>query len=415
MKIIYLTWGETPRSHGVYGSQVITQLGYTKNAIPDSQFLLVSGLPVIFSGLLREKFGYLEELRKIHHELGNINHKIIPIWAPQNFFYSREKEFNLFHLVSDWHLSKVAIDFLPDIIHCRSYHAAYAAIKAREYSGLKYKIIFDPRGIWPEESVLKGRTSYEDVNYTNAKKIEQYLRDNTDITVAVSDTMQKHYEAMEFEKCFTIYLSAPVEPTIPLQTSTATDIRDRKTTLCYVGALSSDTWHKPSVLFDLYRSYRKCVSNPHLLIVTQSNHKSILNQCDDIPHSEIELVSTYTSQELANCFQRSNFGALPYLIPATKCESLVAETVIGSKTAEYLTAGLPILVNKYCGGAREIIDKIGVGIVYDPETFIEISKENLEKLNNPSMSKIAIEFGIENFSYEKNAERYSNLYIQLTK
>lgn len=415
MKVIYLTWGETPRSHGVYGSQVVTQLGHTKNAIPDSQFLLVSGLPVIFSGLLREKFGYLKELSKIHHDLGDINHKIIPIWAPQNLFYSREKEFNLFHLLSDWHLSKVAINFLPDIIHCRSYHAAYAAIKAREYSGLKYKIIFDPRGIWPEESVLKGRICYQDTNYTNSKRIERYLLDNTDATIAVSDTMKKHYDAMKVEKCYTIYLSAPVQSIIPSETNKATDVSEKKTTLCYVGALSPDTWHKPSVLFDLYRSYRKYVSNPHLLIVTQSSHKSILNQCGDIPHSEIELVSTYTSQELANCFQRSNFGALPYLIPATECESLVAETVIGSKTAEYLTAGLPILVNKYCGGAREIINKIGVGIVYDPETFVEISKENLDKLNNPSMSKIAIEFGTENFSYEKNAERYSNLYIHLSK
>lgn len=409
MKVIYLTWGETPRDSGVYGSQVVSQLISNQQQISSAKFALVSGLPIIFSGLVREKFSYIQELNKIRQNLDNIPHKIIYIWGPQNFYYSRRYEFHFFHHLSHQQLLKFIREFSADIIHCRSYHATYAALQIRDTCPLNYKVVFDPRGLWPEEGVLKGRIRENSFNYQYNKQIEKYLLKKSDITVSVSDTMQKHYEALGTKNCRTIYLSAPAQA---LKTKQANIIK-KDNILCYVGALNDKTWHKPRFLFELYQQYRKCISNAKLLIVTQSNHREILNQRGEIPLSEVEITATYTPQELATCLQRSTFGALPYFIPSSHCEYIVAETVIASKTAEYLAAGLPVLVNRYCGGAREVIQRNSLGLIYDPENLETVSCNSLSKLMNQNISLICSKFAEENFSMYNNSIRYQEIYYNL--
>ena len=44
MKVIYLTWGETPRSYGVFGSQVIRQFVETSKLLPEHKFYMICGL-----------------------------------------------------------------------------------------------------------------------------------------------------------------------------------------------------------------------------------------------------------------------------------------------------------------------------------------------------------------------------------
>ena len=413
MRAIYLTWGETPRTSGVYGSQVIRQLKAIKQKMPSSEFVLVSGLPIIFSGLIKEKFSYISELNKISQILADIPHKIIPIWSPQNFFYCRSQEFQFFHFIADYHLSLFIKHFCPDIIHCRSYHATYAAIMARKYSKQDYKIIFDPRSLWIEECLLKDKIKIEDKDYMELKKIENDLLNEVDVTVAVSDTMRQHYESLGVENCRTIYLSAPVEELKSSKKNIFDKVNNKKIKLCYVGSLANNTWHQPKVLFDAYQNYRKYVENPSLLIITKSNHRLILKEKGEIPLEEIEIVSTSNAKELGNYLQGCSIGILPYFVPTSTYEILVANTVIASKTAEYLAAGLPVLVNKYCGGAATLINRFKVGISYDPVTFQEINQENIENLLNPQISSEAINIAEDLFCYDKNAQRYKELLLSL--
>jgi hypothetical protein len=54
MKVVYLTWVETHRSYGVFGSQVIGQFVETQKLSPNDEFHFISAVPIIHSGLLRE-------------------------------------------------------------------------------------------------------------------------------------------------------------------------------------------------------------------------------------------------------------------------------------------------------------------------------------------------------------------------
>src|SRR5690606_20724497 len=98
MKVVYLTWGETPRSYGVFGSQVIGQFVETQKCTQDDDFHFVSGVPIIHSGLIREKWNYRKEIDNIKLRLGKIPFIKIPIFVPQNFVNSSKRSFGLMHL-----------------------------------------------------------------------------------------------------------------------------------------------------------------------------------------------------------------------------------------------------------------------------------------------------------------------------
>ncbi|NRB64995.1 MAG: hypothetical protein HRU40_18570, partial [Saprospiraceae bacterium] len=158
MKIMYLTWGETPRSYGVFNSQVISQFIETKKIMEDDEFYFLSALPIIHSGLIREKTSYFStEFKAVKNRLNKakVEFAAIPIYAPQNFVTSAKNTFKFMHFGALKHFLKILNKVQPDVIHCRSYHAAFAAINAREKYGLFYKVIFDVRGLWPEEVALK--------------------------------------------------------------------------------------------------------------------------------------------------------------------------------------------------------------------------------------------------------------------
>lgn len=159
MNIIYLTWGETPRTHGVYGTQVIDQLSFIHSAMPESNIALVCAVPIINSGIVRDGLNWIRDLINIKRFMLPVSFNLIPIVAPQNFVNSSRHTFCLFHIFTWRFLKRLILKYNPQIIHCRSYHSAWAAIKCRERYRFKYKVIFDPRGLYPEEVSLKREKS----------------------------------------------------------------------------------------------------------------------------------------------------------------------------------------------------------------------------------------------------------------
>jgi hypothetical protein len=113
-------------------------------------------LPIIHSGLVRENFGYINELRNVKKNLSPVIFDWVPIFSSQNFVNSNKLTFNLFHnFISYFLLYSKLKNTHVKLIHCRSYHAAWAAIQVRDKYKLNYKIIFDGRDLWPEEVALK--------------------------------------------------------------------------------------------------------------------------------------------------------------------------------------------------------------------------------------------------------------------
>ena len=408
---MHLTWGETPRSYGVFGSQVIAQFVANNKATPASKFLFASGLPIINSGMTREKFGYFNEYKKIREMLGNIPFHVLPIYAPQNLLNSSANTFKWLHGLAHWHLARLIKNFNPDVIHCRSYHAAWAALCVRRDTTLAYKIIFDCRGLYPEEVALKKCYPEESKNYLYLKYIERQLLMQCDFSVAVSDPMEKHYRNLGAKECRTIYLSADAErlKPLPLNNQSLGPVN-----FCYVGALSEDTWHKTSELLRLFQRLRELIPNSILTIITTSDHDDVRYFFRDFSITDVIITQTRSLEHLKSLLVQADFGILSYFMPISAREKMLADMVLAVKTAEYLCNGLPVIVNHFCGGAAAIVKSHDLGIVYDPTDLVALKAADILTRRPTSVLRNDIATKARRlFDYNEHARDYVNIYKEL--
>lgn len=410
MNIIYLTWGETPRSYGVFMSQVINQLISTKEKMPESQFHMVSGLPIIHSGLIREK-NYKNEIKNIKKALKDIPFTIIPIYAPQNFVNSNKYTFNLLHGISHKKLSLLIQKIQPEIIHCRSYHASWAALKIKERLKLSYKIIFDGRDLWPEEMALKKNHNKSSSSYLFLKDIEKQIITKCNASVSVTEEMHNHYEQIGAINDHCIHISTNTQ--LLSSKKPTNSVNNESTNFCYIGALSEDTWHKPTQLAFTFKKIKTMYPNARLTIITTSNHDHISNIFIKHKINDFSLTQTKSIEQLAEILSSQQIGIISYFIPENDLQIKLGSILLSIKAVEYLAAGVPIICNKYCGGIARIIEDHQVGINYNPNTYAEINQENIQKILNKETKERAIILAKKLFEYKENATRYVNLYKQL--
>ena len=410
--VVYLTWGETPRTYGVFGSQVIGQFVETAKSSPNDEFHFISAVPVIHSGLAREKWSYFSELRNVKKELDTVAFHSMPIIATQNFVNSSKATFSLMHGISHWFLKRKLTKITPDIVHCRSYHAAWAALSIRKKYSLAFKIVFDGRGLWPEEVALKRNWSKNSINYQFLKSIEKTLLSECEASVAVSDTMHDHYVDLGAKNDQCIYLSADTE-----QLKVDIDHLEQSETVrfCYVGALSEDTWHQPKGLVDLYRRLRTLFPKTRLTIVTTSNHERLKPQFSEFPQEELVFSSTKTRVELKKILEIQDISLMTYFTPTNEKQKLLGKMVLAVKTAEYFVAGLPMICNTHCGGAAKLIDDNGLGVTYFPGKVDSLNSEDLLPYLNADARKKCQSFALKHFDYAVNAGKYVELYKLVLK
>lgn len=413
MAIVYLTWGETPRSYGVFGSQVIGQFIKIANLFVEERAYFISGLPVIHSGMVREKLGYFKELAKIRSLLDNIEFDWIPIFATQNFVNSNKITFKIFHnSLSHFFLYKKLKKIDAKLVHCRSYHATWAAIAVRKKYKLDFKIIFDGRDLWPEEVALKKGWQESSGGYQYLKSIEKVLINEADCTVSVSDKMHSYYEALGAKKDFRIFLSADVEKFSKNSSENKKESNKNIIKFCYVGALSEDGWHKPSLLSELFFRLKELFPFCKLSIVTTSPKNGITQYFEGKFAKDVEYISTKTTEDLCLVLSRQDVGMMSYFIPKEKMHIQLAEVLLAIKTVEYLAGGLPIICNKLCG-VSGMLEENRLGLAYDPLDLTTIDLKSIKNLLDTSIRNKCKDYAAEYFDINKNAKRYQELYKKI--
>ncbi|WP_100076846.1 glycosyltransferase family 4 protein [Chryseobacterium camelliae] len=410
MKICYLTWGETPRSYGVFGSQVLGQFVANTNEIKDGSFYFISGVPIIHSGHIREKGAYKEQVEKVKQILGTIKFIKTPIFALQPVVYMHRFLFKFLFYGAESYLLKHLRSLKPNIVHCRGYGATYLALKIKKKYHFDYKVIFDARGLFPEEYAFKNKYIRPNKNYLFLKEMEKQLLSEADVTIVVSDTMAESYEKIGVKLIEKIYLSVDTENLAPSLKTLKDEI-----IYCYLGALTQTTWHTTSDLLKLYTELRKITPNCKLKIITTSSHDAIKEVFKKIPSNEIILTSTKNTIELKAELSDVNFGLLPYRRSSSCFEDAVGYSILGTKTVEFTAMGIPVIVNEECGGASVLTKKYDLGFTYNPKTFKELTFDNINRYINDGKEMRRSGIAKDLFDYKKNAERYKELYQRLAE
>jgi glycosyltransferase involved in cell wall biosynthesis len=113
----------------------------------------------------------------------------------------------------------------------------------------------------------------------------------------------------------------------------------------------------------------------------------------------------------------SDFADVPkYLSAADFGLMLLKEFKIamGIKTVEYLSMGLPVITDTRAAGAKEVVDRYGVGLVIEDHDRIDLKALETLIRKKDTMSPECRRVATERFSTQRVGAQYALLYETLT-
>jgi len=423
--LLYLTWGEVIVYDGLFNNQVLEQLKQIRRQDKQLPMRLLTGIPLGNRYLVKGGWRFYREIAKIRQQLNAAQIDFGYRWLPAvaRWFHSQPYQFPFYSVGQLGFLAGLVKRQGINLIHCRSYHATRIALLARGFYGLPVKVIFDTRGMFPEEAVLAGYFPAASPAYQRWKVIEQHLLDGADAIVNVSATFTEYIQTLTTNpQVQTISTSTNLELFRPNPVARASQratlgFTPQDKVLLYVGSLGTKRgWHNLANLLAVYQVFQGEFPQSKLLIVTRSPHAPLqeaLQQAGYQP-ADYRLVAAASPQETSDYAQAGDYAALSYYDVDSPLEQQVGRTVIASKSGEYLGIGLPMIVNQTAGAAAQLVAAEGVGCVYlgGQEGAIRASLRQLEA-NYAAVQAKAVAVAQAHFSAAGNAHKYLALYAQL--
>ncbi len=421
INVLYLVWGESIAYYGVFDNQVMEQIIHIQKLGENVNIDLLTGI-ALTKKLLQDRKAYTQEVnnKKEYLKKHNINMRTRWIFMFTRFFYSNVFTLPFFHIGHLFYLRRLVKKNNYHIIHCRMYHAALLASLVRKIFKLKYKIIFDPRSLLPEEAVVTHILRENGWSYRLWKYIEKKLFDTCDAVVNVSDTFTEHVSAITRNpNLYTIPTSTNIEvfkgrdPEKRKAMRTSLGIGEQEKVLVFVGALNLQAT-SVEALAGLYLTFRDCFSHSKLLVINRLQDVTSALVEQNVPVDEIIIARSASDYETWSYLQVADYAAFPFKKVSDKYEEAIGTTTIACKTGEYLASGLPILVNEKVGAVHRLIKENQLGCVYSIGQEEKI-KECLKTIESryDKVSQQSIHFAQSYFSTQDHANQYLSIYTKL--
>ncbi|HDZ52728.1 hypothetical protein LCGC14_0480210 [marine sediment metagenome] len=416
MRIMFLSWGEVPRISSVYGGQVVEVVAALQRQGDINHVSLVSGYPMIHSGMVREKWRYKRQLQKIRKRIGSQNFSTRRLPVPPVGVHPKPWQLPLFTCGHHGYLARKIRNQSIDIVHCRSYVATHFALETRKRFGMSFKVVFDARSLMPEEATITGRWTEQDTAYNYWKKREAEMLAQADVVVSVSEPMRARFARLGAKRSELIHLNVAINALDSKLISDTSRLESGSPVLAYCGYLEEGSWHRPNNLWSVFQSFKIHCPGVKLLVITKSNHAVLRESLRTYAGEAAVSASTFTSapspSETVKLLQTADLAVLSYLDPDNEFEIELSESTFATKTAEYAAVGLPVLVNRYCGGARDYILSHNAGVSYDPVSLLSI--DDVNRVLELAKNRIRIsEFARNDFGLPDNAARWSALYNRI--
>jgi glycosyltransferase involved in cell wall biosynthesis len=281
----------------------------------------------------------------------------------------------------------------PAIVHVRSYVPALIALTAARAT--RAKLLFDIRGFWADERVEGGLWPPGGVLYRIAKRCERRFFASADAVVTLTHASVPQIRA------WTAPRSLPIEviPTcVDLDRFEGRPERPGGPHAVWSGSIG--TWYR----FDLVPGLARVLGIPLTVITRQV--EAAREVLDGYP-AEVRSVAP---ENVPDQLYAGDVGLC--LIASTFSKVASAPT----RFAEYLAAGIPVIVTPGVGDLTEIVQSRGVGVVLageDPAS-LEAAAVEIRKLASDRDAGLRCRaLAREMFDVEQGSARYAEIYKHL--
>lgn len=287
-----------------------------------------------------------------------------------------------------------------DIIHVRSYPPMFAGIFLKFIK--RNKLIFDPRGLWPEEYDYKKNRSIISLLF---KKFEFYFCRYSDKIVLVSNPFLKLFES-RYSKFSSKMV---VIPTFSIATKSSNEVINLKKNhfkdedillIVYSGSLA-----EYQLIDDVLRYFKiisKSIKNSRFLFLSKSKidfEVYLKNKLDS--NRTVVIDSDY--DDIINYLSQCDYGII------FRDQDLLNKVSSPIKVKDYLMSGLKIIATENIGDTSKLINENNCG-------FILENLSNEEMINSLKYINKNAEFNFKNLnklSLSYAASSYDKIYKKI--
>jgi glycosyltransferase involved in cell wall biosynthesis len=317
--------------------------------------------------------------------------KIIPTWV-------------LYFIIGFISLRKIIKENRIKIIHARSLLPAILGYLLKTFTIKKIKLIYDNRGVYIDEMIAIDKWKKNGIKEKIFRQLEYQVERNCDKIVVVSDYFQsylvkKHKNDISF-KTDVITNRTLIDRNIDL-----TQKHSNKIVLVYSG--SGAIWQNSVEFKKMFSQALNIFDDVLLKIISYEPEKfQTLFPADSEFLGKINIDSV-EPHKVKDELQKCNCGIL------LRENNLVNNVSSPLKFAEYLAAGLPVLLSEGIGDTESIIKKYNVGVVIKKNNYVVALKELKLLLTDKDLYDRCLSIADKEFNIGISFKQYQKIYDEL--
>jgi len=317
--------------------------------------------------------------------------KFFPSWTP-------------FFILGFISVRKIIKDNQIKILHARSLFPALLSCLLKIFNFKKIKVIYDNRGVYIDEMIEVDRWRKDGLKEKLLRQVENHLERYCDRIVVVSNHFKTHLLS-KHKNNISSKISVISNRTLVDMNINLTQKHSNKIILVYSGSYAA--WQNSSELKKLFIQALNIFDDVIFKIISyeQEKFQSLFSvESELLPRINILSVEPEeVNEELSKC----NCGIL------LRENNLINNVSSPLKFAEYLAAGLPVLLSEGVGDTESIIKKYNVGVIIKNNNYITALKEMRELLNDKDVYHRCLRIADKEFNINISFKQYQEIYDKL--
>jgi len=296
------------------------------------------------------------------------------------------------------------------IIHARSLYPVIIGIIVKLFYP-RLRVIYDNRGVFIEEEIFKSHWRRGGIKERIFKLIENKVLKKADHIVVVSKAFKKYLlekyssnKANLNNKISVISNKTLLNHNLDSQKLNLR-MHNEKVTCIYAG--SGVLWQNIPEIISFAEKCNLLVEDFNLKIVTYHppTFKIEINKSKDL--KEITKIIEVDSDNVLEHLLTANFGLL------LRENNLINKVSSPLKFAEYLAAGLPVMVSEGVGDTEQIIQQYKVGVIIRDKNYKKAINNMMELLKDPEIHDRCRNTAKKEFNIRDAIDTFRSVYFKL--